>query len=101
MQMRGQLSAGFHSRASSSCPRVNDVKTTPRAVVAKLRPGPPDAPAAKDGLEWLNTILARFGPVGSRDRTSSVFVLDFEKPLLELDKRIREASASAYKGVGG
>ena len=40
------------------------------------------------GREWLGTILSRFGPM--RDRAEVVTTLDFEKPLLELDKRIKE-----------
>lgn len=40
------------------------------------------------GREWLGTILSRFGPM--RDRAQVVTTLDFEKPLLELDKRIKE-----------
>jgi acetyl-CoA carboxylase carboxyl transferase subunit alpha len=52
---------------------------------------PPDAPKGEivaQGREWLETILSRFGPI--RDRAQTVTTLDFEKPLLELDKRIKE-----------
>lgn len=40
------------------------------------------------GREWLETILSRFGP--ATDRAQNITTLDFEKPLLELDKRIKE-----------
>lgn len=44
---------------------------------------------AEVGREWLESILSRFGP--ATDRPSNPTTLDFEKPLLELDKRIKEA----------
>jgi len=43
------------------------------------------------GKEWLATILSRFGP--TTDRATNITTLEFEKPLLELDKRIKEVSA--------
>ncbi|MEW5312704.1 MAG: hypothetical protein WDW38_004318 [Sanguina aurantia] len=52
---------------------------------------PPDAPkegVIQGGREWMETILSRFGPV--RDRAQNTTTLDFEKPLVELDKRIKE-----------
>ena len=53
---------------------------------------PPDVPKARDqragGREWLQSILSRFGPV--KERASNTTVLDFEKPLVELDNRIKE-----------
>lgn len=57
---------------------------------------PPDAP--KDdkpkpgGREWMGTILSRFGPV--KDKAQNTATLEFEKPLLELDKRIKEVRPS-------
>jgi acetyl-CoA carboxylase carboxyl transferase subunit alpha len=60
-------------------------------------PGPPDTPRKimqesremiREGREWLGTILSRFGPI--KERAQTVTVLDFEKPLIELDKRIQE-----------
>ncbi len=65
-----------------------------RAVVAQAAPkgGPPDVPKPRGetqgGREWLQTILSRFGPV--KERASNTTVLDFEKPLVELDNRIKE-----------
>jgi acetyl-CoA carboxylase carboxyl transferase subunit alpha len=50
--------------------------------------------AAKDasglalGREWLGTLLSRFGP--TTDRATNITTLEFEKPLVELDRRIRE-----------
>jgi len=53
---------------------------------------PPDVPKPRGqpqgGREWLQSILSRFGPV--RERASNTTVLDFEKPLVELDNRIKE-----------
>lgn len=70
-----------------------------RRTSVVTRVSPPDVPGPKgpkkaieEGREWLGTILSRFGPV--RDRASSVTTLDFEKPLLELDKRIKEVRPS-------
>jgi hypothetical protein len=52
--------------------------------------------SAEVGREWLETILSRFGP--ATDRAQNITTLDFEKPLLELDKRIKEVGpASKYR----
>lgn len=68
-----------------------------RGVVAmakegKARSEPPDVPKPRDqprgGKEWLQSILSRFGPV--KERAANTTVLDFEKPLVELDNRIKE-----------
>lgn len=58
------------------------------------KPGPPDAPKEiiQEGRKWIETILSRFGPVKARAQT--VTTLDFEKPLLELDKRILDVRNS-------
>ena len=67
----------------------------PKKADDESNPGPPDAPKSTltreiiaEGREWLETILSRFGPV--KERAQQVTTLDFEKPLLELDKRIKE-----------
>jgi acetyl-CoA carboxylase carboxyl transferase subunit alpha len=62
-------------------------------VQAKGKAGdPPDVPKPRDqrqgGREWLQSILSRFGPV--KEKASNTTVLDFEKPLVELDNRIKE-----------
>ncbi len=50
---------------------------------------PPDAPDVRPGgREWLGMLLSRFGPV--REKAQTTAVLEFEKPLIELDKRIKE-----------
>ncbi|GMH40463.1 hypothetical protein BSKO_08367 [Bryopsis sp. KO-2023] len=52
----------------------------------------PDVPKEKKrgsgGREWLQQLLSKFGPI--TDRSPNTFVLDFEKPLVELDNRIKE-----------
>lgn len=63
---------------------------------------PPDVPRARDVRssrgEWLQSILSRFGPV--KEKASNTTVLDFEKPLVELDNRIREVRGRTTTGVG-
>ena len=56
----------------------------------KGNPDPPDIPKEerRGNAEWLQTLLSRFGPM--TERPQNTFVLDFEKPLVELDNRIRE-----------
>ena len=51
---------------------------------------PPDTPKAdrRGGREWLQTLLSRFGPI--TEKAVNTAVLDFEKPLVELDNRINE-----------
>jgi hypothetical protein len=49
------------------------------------------------GREWLESILSRFGP--ATDRAQNITTLDFEKPLLELDKRIKEVNVFGAVGV--
>lgn len=61
---------------------------------AKGKAEPPDVPKSEGkrqgGREWFQSILSRFGPV--REKASNTTVLDFEKPLVELDNRIKEVS---------
>ncbi len=57
---------------------------------------PPDTPKEREGgREWLATILSRFGPV--KEKAQTVTTLEFEKPLLELDKRIKEVRTSVER----
>jgi hypothetical protein len=68
---------------------------TAQSVFGSSSPrNPPDAPKEiiQEGREWIETILSRFGPI--RNRAQTVTTLDFEKPLLELDKRITEVGCS-------
>ena len=48
------------------------------------------AAALAGGKAWVESMLARFGP--ATDRAQNITTLEFEKPLLELDKRIKEVS---------
>ena len=63
-----------------------------RSTVAQAQnqPDPPDAPREerRGGREWLQTLLSRFGPITQKAENTAV--LDFEKPLVELDNRIKE-----------
>jgi len=55
------------------------------------QPLPPDTPREVrkgGGREWIQSLLAKFGPV--QEKASNITVLDFEKPLVELDNRINE-----------
>ncbi|PRW39371.1 CTP-phosphoethanolamine cytidylyltransferase isoform A [Chlorella sorokiniana] len=64
------------------------------AQAGKGKADPPDVPKPREGgvrqggREWLQSILSRFGPV--KEKASNTTVLDFEKPLVELDNRIKE-----------
>lgn len=59
-----------------------------RAVGAKATPDTPG-----EGRRWIDGLLARFGP--QRERNANLMTLDFEKPLVELDIRIKEVSKVA------
>lgn len=51
----------------------------------------PDVPKDRQqrrGGDWLQRLLNRFGPLADRSKTT--LVLDFEKPLINLDNRIKE-----------
>lgn len=67
-------------------------------VAAKGKGEPPDVPKPRGqpagGREWLQSILSRFGPV--KEKASNTTVLDFEKPLVELDNRIKEVGSAAW-----
>lgn len=78
------------------------------SVVAQAGKGmaadPPDVPKPREGgvrqggREWLQSILSRFGPV--KEKASNTTVLDFEKPLVELDNRIKEVRGRTTTGGG-
>jgi len=84
----------------STAPRTPTRPPRPSAPPALRAPGsPPDVPAtppeggakargAALGREWIQGLLKKFGPL--REKASNVTVLDFEKPLVELDQRINE-----------
>lgn len=57
----------------------------------RVHASPPDVPMdAKrtGGSDWLQSFLSRFGPITEKPENNTV--LDFEKPLVELDNRIKE-----------
>lgn len=90
-----------HSRmAARPVPRARSAVRTPRNVAAsagfsRSPAAPPDAPKeTKQGREWLQTILSRFGPV--KEKSQNPATLEFEKPLLQLDQRIKEVSARPH-----
>jgi acetyl-CoA carboxylase carboxyl transferase subunit alpha len=67
-----------------------------RPVAARAGADPPDVPkrdGRQGGREWLQSILSRFGPI--QEKSSNTTVLDFEKPLVELDNRIKEVRTVA------
>jgi hypothetical protein len=67
-------------------------RAVPCAATRKLTaPGEAQMVVAQ-GKEWLDALIARFNPV--REKAQTVTTLDFEKPLLELDKRIKEVRIS-------
>ena len=63
---------------------------------------PPDTPKVerRGGREWLQTLLSRFGPI--TEKAENTAVLDFEKPLVELDNRINEVRirSTVHDGPG-
>lgn len=58
------------------------------AAAKKAQKGTPGKTTFARGSEWLQHLFARFGP--ARDRAQNITTLEFEKPLLELEKRILE-----------
>ena len=67
-----------------------------RLVIQHAQNSPPDAPKGPSGgREWLQTLLSRFGPM--TERAQNTTVLDFEKPLVELDNRIKEVRCPLRK----
>lgn len=67
--------------------RASQNRVAARAEGDKSGSGQSDPPG-KGGREWLQSILSKFGPINDTPGTGAV--LDFEKPLVELDNRIRE-----------
>lgn len=57
---------------------------------------PPDIPKEEKQQrgrgEWFQNILSRFGPITGSPQITTV--LDFEKPLVELDNRIKEVTSA-------
>ena len=81
------LSCHRGSRHLGAVPRVSS-SACPRPLVQRRAVASRAIPVHKEGLDWLETLLSRFGPV--KGRAAQVATLDFEKPLQELDKRIKD-----------
>ena len=64
----------------------------PRRPTVAVRASSAKETAMSRGKEWLSTILSRFGP--ATERAQNVTTLDFERPLLQLDQRIKEVRDS-------
>jgi acetyl-CoA carboxylase carboxyl transferase subunit alpha len=75
--------------------RTPCIKTSRASIKTfRIAANPPDVPVeGGSGREWFQSILSRFGPV--REKASNTTVLDFEKPLVELDNRIKEVRSVA------
>jgi hypothetical protein len=83
---------GIAKRAARRSAGLQQRKQMSLVAQAKGQADPPDVPKARNqpqgGREWLQSILSRFGPI--KEKASNTTVLDFEKPLVELDNRIKE-----------
>lgn len=79
-------------KSVSRAANAHRIKTRTRANRGNQAPLPdvPKEPRNTGGREWLQQILSKFGPM--TDRSPNTFVLDFEKPLVELDNRIKEVT---------
>ena len=76
-------------------PRRGGCSIRAQAKNKKTNPDPPDTPkeeARRGGREWLQNLLSKFGPL--TEKAENTHVLDFEKPLVELDNRIKEVCDS-------
>lgn len=84
-------------RQAAAASRSSGPSRRPAALVTpRAAANPPDAPPAKSsgggggGSTWLASIIQKFGPTTEAPLAGAITVLDFEKPLVELDNRIRE-----------
>lgn len=75
-------------RAARPAPAAVTNRPAVRSVRCSVFTKKNAAAAQQVGKEWLETILSRFGP--ATDKAQNITTLDFEKPLLELDRRIKE-----------
>ena len=91
--------AASRSASAPSSSRRPAALAPPRAAA-----NPPDAPPAKSGggggggSTWLASIIQKFGPTTEAPPVGAITVLDFEKPLVELDNRIREVRGMGNSG---
>lgn len=91
---------GFGLQANSLTPANSRRRCDSLVVQAqKGQPDPPDAPREerRGGREWLQTLLSRFGPITQKAENTAV--LDFEKPLVELDNRIKEVKRAPDSAI--
>ncbi len=96
---------GLRTRVPHRCRgQFSQQTTSQRSVLhcAAQKRDPPDAPKEefqrRGGREWLQTLLSRFGPL--TDKAPNRLVLDFEKPLVELDNRIKEVKIYCQQDFG-
>lgn len=72
--------------------RSRPVISVPKSIpLCRDNPPQPDVPKdrrAGRGGAWLKRLFSRFAP--ATDRSKTTLVLDFEKPLINLDNRIKE-----------
>ena len=77
--------------------RCHDSLIVAHAKAKKGSADPPDIPKEENrrgGREWLQQLLSKFGPI--TEKAENTHVLDFEKPLVELDNRIKEVLTSPH-----
>ncbi len=75
--------------------RQHTCRVRAQAKEKKTSADPPDIPKEENrrgGREWLQQLLSKFGPIS--EKAENTHVLDFEKPLVELDNRIKEVLTS-------
>jgi hypothetical protein len=90
MQALGQRAPAAPARAAVRQAPVR--RSVVRRALGEQAGANMEATLAGAGREWLGTILSRFGP--ATDRATNITTLEFEKPLVELDKRIKEVRRS-------
>ncbi len=94
--MNSSLAANRCSRQVSAL-RPSNKGQLRRSIVARDRV-PPDVPAPREGVEWVSSILSKFGPV--KAKASKSYNLDFEKPLIELEQRIEQVGLRELSATG-
>jgi len=95
--------SGVQQRAQRLRPRPAQPLRLAGGRQGKPRRGLPQLTRAETGFgltrqagrEWLQSLLSRFGPMN--DKASNAYVLDFEKPLVELDNRIKEVGCPDHR----
>ena len=91
-----QASAGTSRyRCQPQQRRHHACRVRAQAKGKKTSADPPDIPKEENrrgGREWLQQLLSKFGPI--TEKAENTHVLDFEKPLVELDNRIKEVLTS-------